>query len=288
MKCKKCGMELGQKNICPSCGPEKKAEKKPAAPEIPHQAPSSDFSNEELIKIDEFLKAHPSDWSDEFDEFYDKQVFAANYRNTVAMCRHRAELFAAVREMLKDAQKLSADLMLRIMEEIPKKYPEIEENEARALAREFFKERKQIRKLTLKEAIGFSSVMERMSNLTGVNSEEMEEMAKQGLAPFKDFYETLKDVSGGELLQVTTLSWYFKESDEVKVGDVLCQLYRGSLKTIMSAVALTSILGFGGSNPGRAPFSTKLKSPWNGRLVSIRTEPVTKVDDVICEIETLD
>lgn len=288
MKCKKCGMELGQKNICPSCGPEKKAEKKPAAVEIPPQAPSSNFSTEELTKIDEFLKAHPSDWSDEFDEFYDKQVFAANYRNTVAMCRHRAELFAAVREMLKDAQKLSADLMLRIMEEIPKKYPEIEENEARALAREFFKERKQIRKLTLKEAIGFSSAMERMSNLIGANAEEMEDMAKKGLELCKVSYETLKDVSGRELLQDTTLSWNFKENDVVKVGDILCQFWRGSMTTMISSIVLLSIGGRGGSNLGRTSFSTKLKSPWNGRIVSIRTTPVQRLDDVICEIETLD
>ena len=249
MKCKKCGMELGQKNICPSCGPEKTAEKS-AAPENPPQAPSFDFSNEELKNIDEFLKAHPSDWSDEFEEFYDKQVFAANYRNTVAMCRHRAELFAAVREMLKDAQKLSADLMLRIMEEIPKKYPEIEENEARALAREFFKGRKQIRQLTLRNTAAVDKFIP--AALVGV--------FKHGIY----------------------LSWKRKINDQVYADDELCDIDSSALREVIASCGFFVHALF--TNISKSP----VKSPWSGRIVSIRTEPVTKLDDVICEIETLD
>ena len=145
-------MELGQKNLCPVCGKDKLTDKS-ADPKNDHQVPSSGFSKEILAKIDEFLKAHPTDWNDEFDDFFDRQFSTANYRDTVSICRHRVELFADIRAMLKDARKLSADLMLRVMDEIPKKYPEIDENEARALAREFFKGCKPIQSLALKNTV---------------------------------------------------------------------------------------------------------------------------------------
>ena len=280
MKCKKCGMEIGQKSRCPICDSKKVAKPKPqpaAVPASPETA-SADFSKEEMDKIDEFVKAHPKDWNDKFDDFYDKIVFAAGYKETVMKCRHRAEIFDAVRDMLKDAKTLSADLMIRIMEEIPKKYPEIGDYQARALAKEFFGNRKTIKKLTLKEAFRFSCEMEC-------------EEGKAGSLHHKEIEEALKKAESDSNLQsqnqAVSLSWKFKENDSVKRGEVLCQFNTNSNLPffpfgvlIPTVWVLTILLKNSGDKP-------KLKSPWSGRIVSIQTQ-VHHFDDVICEIETAD
>ena len=250
-------MEIGQKSRCPVCDSKKTVEPQPQPPEfkiVPKALPSG-FSKEELAKIDEFLKAHPTDWNDEFDEFYEQQVFAVNYKETYSLCSHRAELFAAIREMVKDAQKISAELMLRIMEEIPKKYPEIEENEARALAREFFKGRKQIRQMTLKNTAFIVLGPVALAMIC----------KKEGI----------------------NLSWKRRINDSVKVDEELCDLDTNTFISDTIELAKMHISPWS-SLFGRNRHHMILKSPWSGRIVSIRTEPVQSMDDVICEIETLD
>ena len=244
-------MEIGQKTRCPVCDSKKAAEPEPqlaAAPASP-ETPSADFSKEEMEKIDEFVKAHPKDWNDEFDNFFDKHVFAAGYKETVSKCRRRAEIFDAVRELIKDAKTLSADLMIRIMEEIPKKYPEIGDYQARALAKEFFGSRKTIKKLTFKDAAPVIPLI-------------------QGF---------LSDVIGNN--RQISLVWNHKKGDTVNVNDILC-----SLKTCPEDVVA---FGLPVPFPSSRTYTYDLRSPWNGKLVSFVTQ-VQHLDDVICEIEAAD
>ena len=257
-------MEIGQKSRCPVCdSPKAAAEPKPqpaAVPASPETA-SADFSREEMEKIDEFVKAHPTDWNDEFDDFYDKNVFAAGYKETVMKCRHRAEIFDAVRDMLKDAKTFSADLVIRIMEEIPKKYPEIGDYQARALAKEFFagcrqnRTLKQILKLTLRDALADDKLL---------------------WCAFEEFFQ--KEPEG------ITISWNFSEDEMTNADAGLCCIDENEMLRVW-LVVWTSF--YPRLTKGNFTRSVVVKSPLHGKITSIRTQ-VHHLDDVICEIEIAD
>ena len=254
-------MEIGQKSRCPVCDSKKAAEPKsqPAAPPASPETASADFSREELAKIDEFVKAHPKDWNDEFDDFYDKNVLAAGYKETVLKCRHRAEIFDSVRELIKDAKTLSADLMIRIMEEIPKKYPEIEEYQARTLAKEFFAGCIQNRtlqltlKLTLREALADDKLLR---------------------CTFEEFFQ--KKQTG------ITFSWYCSRNDMVDADAALGCINETEMIRVWNAV-WTSFYPWLTKEDFARP--VVVKSPMHGKITSIRTQ-VHHLDNVICEIET--
>ena len=297
MKCKKCGTEMGQKNLCPVCDSDTGAKPKHQADETPNSSENSmaDFSKEELQTIDEFVHAHPKDWNDEFDDFFDKNVFAAGYKETFLKCRHRAEIFDAVREMLKDQKKLSGELMIRIMEEIPQKYPEIQEYEARALAKQFFSHNR-ILKLTLREALD-SDILE------------------------NGFEEYLRGKTNG-----IKLSWDRNINDMINAGAILCNISPDELAGMHNSEAFEEACRGAFNFMGTTLHSTfesasarkrrewemmidelknnagaswlldlvrhhvdrvALTSPWCGKIVFIRPQ-VHHLDDVICEIETGD
>ena len=72
MKCKKCGKELGQKNICPQCGPKKTADD-PAAPAA--MADSAKGNETRLTEIQIFLDETGKLWKERFDEKFQDRDF---------------------------------------------------------------------------------------------------------------------------------------------------------------------------------------------------------------------
>ena len=134
MKCKKCGTELGQKNICPVCSPSS----------IRKTTDTKDFavSDEDLAKIAQFLLKYPGTWNVEFDSFYDELKPDCGYRDFYAVCRQYTQIIYAIRRILSGRNVLTAEIIIRIMDEIPQQYPEINDNQARQLAKIVFSETK--------------------------------------------------------------------------------------------------------------------------------------------------
>ena len=123
-------MELGQKNLCPVCSPS--AMKK--------QPDRQDFSvsDEELEKISLFLIRHPDTWNEEFDSFYDELKPADGYEDFYAACREGVEILSALREILSGAEVLTGELVIKIREMIPARFPSVSADRARQLARIVF------------------------------------------------------------------------------------------------------------------------------------------------------
>ena len=144
-KCPKCGMELGQKNLCPVCLKAKKTpEKAEKAAEADSGNPSGDngsYSSELAGLLEPFVKENMDKWNNKFDDFYDslqeKAKKNVDYKAAVAQCKRWSCIFNEIQKMLGDKQEISADLMIEIMEKIPQKFSEITDMKARSLAREF-------------------------------------------------------------------------------------------------------------------------------------------------------
>ena len=131
--CPKCGTMLGQKNICPVCNLQNSSKE---------SVPSQEFLvNEEknlvqdVTAIDEFLLAHLNDWEECFDDFYDNAEFSLDYRGASNLCDERRKLLDDIQSMLEGQACLSKSLALKVMDEIPRKHPEISENQARQYAK---------------------------------------------------------------------------------------------------------------------------------------------------------
>ena len=142
-KCPKCGMKLGQKNICPVCDKSSSASGKTADTKSAKARAESDseFSPALANLLEPFVKENQKNWNNKFDDFYDslkkdtkKEV---DYRTAVKQCKRWSLIFAEIQTLLKKSRVLSADLVIEIMDKIPKKFPEITDSKARSLAREF-------------------------------------------------------------------------------------------------------------------------------------------------------
>ena len=145
-KCPKCGTELGQKNLCPVCSRLPQTTEKVEAStgnSDKGAAASKKVSAPVAEKLELFVKEHPFSWNSKFDVFYDsllntEKCDGVDYRTAVEICRRWDCIFAAIRGMLDNKSEITADLMIKIMDEIPQKFPEIEEMKARELAKDYF------------------------------------------------------------------------------------------------------------------------------------------------------
>ena len=145
-KCPKCGTELGQKNLCPVCSRLPQTTEKVEAStgnSDKGAAASKKVSAAVAEKLELFVKEHPFSWNSKFDVFYDsllntEKCDGVDYRTAVEICRRWDCIFAAIRGMLDNKSEITADLMIKIMDEIPQKFPEIEEMKARELAKDYF------------------------------------------------------------------------------------------------------------------------------------------------------
>ena len=130
MKCKKCGKELGQKNICPICS---------SAPRKEHSDVNDlAVSDDEREKIVIFLLRCQDAWDAEFDSFYDELKPAAGYEDFYAACREGVEILSVLREILSGAEVLTGELIIKVRETIPSRFPTISADRARQLARIVF------------------------------------------------------------------------------------------------------------------------------------------------------
>ena len=142
-KCPKCGMELGQKNLCPVCSKAPKntakAEKATEADAGNPQNENGSYSSELADLLEPFVKKNMQGWNLKFDDFYEslqgKAKKNVDYKAAVAQCKRWSCVFTEIQKMLGDKREISADLMIEIMEKIPRKFSEITEMKARSLAR---------------------------------------------------------------------------------------------------------------------------------------------------------
>ena len=132
MKCKKCGTELGQKNLCPVCGPS--AVSKSPIPEIV----KFEFPDADLKKITLFLIQHRNTWNIDFDSFYDEFPSAPDYKELFSFCRKCFEIISEIKEILSGTDILSAELIIKIMDEITQRYPGITNSQVRLMTKAVF------------------------------------------------------------------------------------------------------------------------------------------------------
>ena len=141
MRCKKCGTELGQKNLCPVCSPAKKQPQTGEASRKP--AGRTDIPASLDAELEKFVKANPFSWNSKFNDFYNslekgRKSDIVGYRDAVEKCRRWDSILSAIRGMLDKNKELTADLVLAVMDAIPPKFPEIDDDKARSLAGELF------------------------------------------------------------------------------------------------------------------------------------------------------
>ena len=125
-------MELGQKNICPVCGPSAVSES--PVPEII----KTEFSDEDLKKITLFLIRHRNTWNVDFDSFYDEFPAAPDYKEFFSFCRNCLEVISAIEDILSGTDTLSAELIIKVMDEITQRFPGITNSQVRLMTKAVF------------------------------------------------------------------------------------------------------------------------------------------------------
>lgn len=152
MKCAKCGMELGQKNLCPVC------DGKTTAPaENPEQfsvevydkngktgiqfCENSRLPSDDSVRIrfQQFLDENRYDWEAAFERNFAEQEFE------FYVCAYEACKFLwAVREFLldsiraTDAERITPPFMIQVMKQLQEKFPEYPLQAARQWLTELF------------------------------------------------------------------------------------------------------------------------------------------------------
>ena len=122
-KCPKCGMNLGQKNLCPICD-------KPAH-NNENAASTASQGGDYVSSVIEFVENHLYDWDDVFNKFYDGLSGVHDFEECYEACSKVRELFI---KNLPNSEKISGSKTINVMRELRSVFPDLTNEEARVHA----------------------------------------------------------------------------------------------------------------------------------------------------------
>jgi hypothetical protein len=147
--CPKCGMNLGQKHLCPVCDMiEENAEARPnpagdfgvkLSRPLPSPMAETDVDNSRYIsiyvdyvsRVIEFVGGHPDDWDNEFNAFFDGLSEKPDYMK----CYDACSKVSGIRQ--KDwlvSVKIPGSMTIEVMNELKTIFRDLPDKEARPLA----------------------------------------------------------------------------------------------------------------------------------------------------------
>jgi hypothetical protein len=138
--CPKCGMNLGQRHLCPICDqPEEntKSASNPAADAGGNAAPAFWQEKEYVSKVIGFVEKHRDDWDDEFNAFFDGLGEKPDYDECFEAC-------SQVNDILKtdmSSGKISGSMTRDVMRCLRNVFPGLTNEKARGLALDLLNKR---------------------------------------------------------------------------------------------------------------------------------------------------
>jgi len=144
--CPKCGMNLGQKHLCPVCDKTEEnteACPNPAADEARKPEPLCDMpcahevqvqysqTADYVSRVIEFIGEHPNDWDNEFNTFFDGLPEEHEYMACHDECSKVNGIFQI--DMLFTL-KISGSMTINVMNELKTIFPFLSDKEARGFA----------------------------------------------------------------------------------------------------------------------------------------------------------
>jgi TPR repeat protein len=136
--CPKCGMNLGQKNLCPICDrTEENSGNTPPGPEMSDSIPLSQTADY-ISRAIGFIGEHPDDWDNEFNAFFDGLAGDSDFDEVYDFC---STLHDSIRIDAPTSGSIPGSLTRQVMTILRDLIPELTGNEARALALDYLRKR---------------------------------------------------------------------------------------------------------------------------------------------------
>ena len=132
--CPKCGMNLGQRHLCPVCdNPAQKDETTGGS-----AASSSSQVGDYVSGVIEFVEKHPEDWDEEFIEFFNGLAGKPDVNECYDACSKVSGIFKI---RMPDSGKIPGSLARQVMGDLQGVFPELTNDSAFALACDVLKKR---------------------------------------------------------------------------------------------------------------------------------------------------
>ena len=139
--CPKCGMNLGQKHLCPVCDKtEENTESapNPAADAGGNTAPTASQGGDYVSSVIEFIGEHPDDWDEEFNAFFDGLPGNQDYVRCYDTCSRVSRIIPKDKPV---AGKIPGSMTIKVMQELKNIFPDLSDGEARELAMRLLEKR---------------------------------------------------------------------------------------------------------------------------------------------------
>ncbi len=134
--CPKCGMNMGQRHLCPIC--DKTEENTGSAPNPTadaggNTAPAASQTADYVSRLIEFIGGYGYmyDWDKEFNTFFDGLPGEHSYEEYHDACSKVSGIFGRNRP---DSDKVSGSMTIKVMNELKAVFPDLSDEEARGLA----------------------------------------------------------------------------------------------------------------------------------------------------------
>ena len=210
--CPKCGMNLGQRHLCPVCDQaEENTEARPDSAEIIsaeeealHASPAIDISPylENVSRVIEFIGEYPDDWDNEFNTFFDELPGNQDYVECYDTCSRVSRIIPKDKPV---AGKIPGSMTINVMQGLKTVFPDLSDGEARELAMRLLGMQKRAESTLAPLPPGSSAeIMELYRKATNENDAEAQFLLgrsyQNGSGVPKDMTEALK--------------WYRKAADQ--------------------------------------------------------------------------
>ena len=127
--CPKCGMNLGQRHLCPVCDqPEENTE---PASNPNADAPAASQTADYVSRVITFIGGYMDDWDKEFNAFFDGLPGEHGYEECHDACSKVNGIFGKNKP---DSDKVSGSMTIKVMNELKAVFPDLSDEEARGLA----------------------------------------------------------------------------------------------------------------------------------------------------------
>ena len=139
--CPKCGMNLGQKHLCPVCDKTEEnteSASNPVADAGGNAASVSSQGGDYVSSVIEFIGEHPDDWDNEFNAFYDGLPGNQDYVGCYDTCSRVSRIIPKDKPV---AGKIPGSMTIKVMQELKTVFPDLSDGEARELAMRLLEKR---------------------------------------------------------------------------------------------------------------------------------------------------
>ena len=132
--CPKCGMNLGQKHLCPICDRTEENTEPASNPAVDaggNTAPAVSQTADYVSRVIIFIGGYMDDWDKEFNTFFDGLPGEHGYEECHDACSKVNGIFGKNKP---DSDKVSGSMTIKVMNELKAVFPDLSDEEARGLA----------------------------------------------------------------------------------------------------------------------------------------------------------